>query len=453
MIGAGEPDALAAIAAIARSVHGVDDSAALAANLCESVARSLGFDRVTLLRDSADDGAVTPLGAYPLAADDPLGADTQLYRRARETRSPVLGDSDRAATVVVVPLMTGTHNLGFLIGELGVTLIAANPAARDSLTALAPVAAVLLEKAFVHDGLMNLLRLKTEFIALASHELRTPAAAVCGTAATLYGWSRTLTPGQHEDLLRLLHEQAERLGRVVEQLLDLSRLEAASVRIKPVSLDVRERTEEIVRAMGGDAIEIAIDPALRVPADPDAFDHIVANLLANASRYGQPPITVSAVANDRHFRLVVEDRGHGVSPELVPRLFERFSRAADSASPGAGLGLSIAQAYAQAHGGQLAYTDLRPHGARFELIVPIRPAPGDPAAPLDVARSFTPGQMVWLNGRSASFCYAGRPGSAVIRYAGERETRVVPLRKLASAPTDDESAQAAAGRLARDREP
>src|SRR5205085_6321661 len=184
-----------------------------------------------------------------------------------------------------------------------------------------------------------------------------------------------------------------------------------------------------------DAIEIRIEPGLQVAADPEAFDRIVSNLITNAFRYGQPPITVSAAANDRHFRLAVEDRGRGVAPEFAPRLFDRFTREEGSIEPGVGLGLSIAQSYAHAHGGQLVYTDAKPRGARFELVVPIR-APGSVARRGGKAGTtlFHSKQTVWIHGRAASFCYAVEPASAVIRYDGESETRVVPLHKLASAP-------------------
>src|SRR5207248_1026684 len=277
--------------------------------------------------------------------------------------------------------------------------LAADAARRDLVTTLGTVVAAFLEEAIVHDDLVNTLRLKSEFIALASHELRTPAAAVCGTALTLHGRARSLGLEQQRELLELLHEQAERLHGLVEQLLDLSRLDATAVRIKPVALAVRKRTEELLRGVAAEdgEIEIRIDPALRIPADPDAFDRIVSNLIANAFRYGTPPITISAAANDRHFRLAVEDRGRGVAKELAPQLFERFSRGAGSENPGAGLGLSIAQAYAHAHGGQLAYTDAKPHGARFELVVPLqrRASEGRESIGMPGARPFETGQMVW----------------------------------------------------------
>ena len=107
--------------------------------------------------------------------------------------------------------------------------------------------------------------------------------------------------------------------------------------------------------------------------DPNAFDRIVSNLIVNATRYGAAPIEISAEQRDRHFRLRVEDHGHGVPAEFVPQLFERFTRSSSAGAArteGAGLGLAIAKSYAQAHGGDLLYEDASPHGARFELVLP-----------------------------------------------------------------------------------
>jgi signal transduction histidine kinase len=91
-------------------------------------------------------------------------------------------------------------------------------------------------------------------------------------------------------------------------------------------------------------------------------------LLTNAVRYGSPPLVVSAQQKDRHLRIAVEDQGTGVPEELVPHLFERFTRGSD-ATTGTGLGLAIARAYARAHGGDLIY-EQNERGSRFELVVP-----------------------------------------------------------------------------------
>ncbi|MGH2921512.1 MAG: sensor histidine kinase, partial [Gaiellaceae bacterium] len=89
-------------------------------------------------------------------------------------------------------------------------------------------------------------------------------------------------------------------------------------------------------------------------------------------RHGAPPVRVTARRKDRHFRIAVEDSGDGVPPGFVQDLFERFSRSeqARARGLGSGLGLSIARSYARAHGGDLVYEEVRPHGARFELVVP-----------------------------------------------------------------------------------
>ena len=219
-------------------------------------------------------------------------------------------------------------------------------------------------------------QLKTNFIALASHELRTPASVIHGIASTLHLRGDLLEDDQIRHLRQTLYEQTDRMRRLVDQLLDLSRLEANGIRIEPQPLNVFSRVHELVGLV---ATEGAMDVTVNVPADlealvdPNAFDRIVSNLIVNATRYGAAPIEISAEQRDRHFRLRVEDHGHGVPAEFVPQLFERFTRSGSSSrerTEGAGLGLAIAKSYAQAHGGDLLYEDASPHGARFELVLP-----------------------------------------------------------------------------------
>src|SRR5439155_5906772 len=122
------------------------------------------------------------------------------------------------------------------------------------------------------------------------------------------------------------------------------------------------------------AVEIAVPPDLEAAVDPIALDRMLSNLIANALRHGEPPVTVTATRRDTHLRLSVEDRGEGVRREFVPRLFDRFSRSPESRgrADGSGLGLAIAQAYARAHGGDIVYEPAVPHGARFEVVLPLR---------------------------------------------------------------------------------
>ena len=230
-----------------------------------------------------------------------------------------------------------------------------------------------LERALVHEELVHVEELQRRFVALASHELRTPAAAVYGAAATLRHRRDTLSPELTDQLIEVLYLQSERLARLTEQLLDLSRLDASRVRINVQTTDVRAQIEAVVHSLDADQphhVEIDLPPGLTIETDRDALDHIVTNLLMNALRYGEAPVRIAADAPDTHFRLAVEDSGPGVDPDFEGRLFERFQRG-DSGKSGAGLGLSIARLYAHALGGELSYTKLAPHGARFELVLPL----------------------------------------------------------------------------------
>jgi signal transduction histidine kinase len=217
--------------------------------------------------------------------------------------------------------------------------------------------------------------LKSNFIALAAHELRAPVTSVNGVIQTLYDRGELLSEDQRMLLQEMLREQGRRLGILVEQLLDLSRLDADAISIEPEPLPVRERVQELVRSTAGERSEdvrVEVSADLEATVDPAAFDRILTNLVANALRYGEPPVIVRAEQRDRHFRLAVEDRGPGVPEEFVPELFERFTRSprAQERGIGTGLGLAIARSYANAHSGELIYEPASPTGARFELVLP-----------------------------------------------------------------------------------
>ena len=217
--------------------------------------------------------------------------------------------------------------------------------------------------------------LKSDFIALAAHELRSPVATASGIAETLTRRRGELTDAQRLELEDAMGAQMVRLALLVDQLLDLSRLDAEAVSIEPERFHVRARVEQLVASAvgaGTQRVDVAIDPGLEAVADPHAFDRIVSNLVTNALRYGSPPIVVDARQSDRHFRLSVEDRGAGVPAEFVPDLFERFTRASDARerAAGTGLGLAIARSYAHAHRGELVYEPAEPSGARFQLVLP-----------------------------------------------------------------------------------
>jgi signal transduction histidine kinase len=208
---------------------------------------------------------------------------------------------------------------------------------------------------------------KLSFVAVASHELRTPATAVYGILATLRERGPSLGDEVRARLETAAYEQSDRMRRLIDQLLDLSRLDAHSVTIEPQPLVLKQVLEDVLEGAPTEGVDLDVDPGIAVVADPVVVERVVSNLLVNASRYGKPPIRVEALQQDQFTRILVSDSGDGVPEQLVPRLFDRFERG--STGEGTGLGLAIAKAYANAHGGELLYHPGR-GGACFELILP-----------------------------------------------------------------------------------
>jgi signal transduction histidine kinase len=280
--------------------------------------------------------------------------------------NPILREK-HIKSMVGVPLLLGSQPIGVLhIGSLTHRKFTADDV--DLLQLVAERVAIAIERARVHDEMLAFDQLKLNFVAVASHELRTPATAVYGALVTIMT-REGLAPEIREELLVTAYEQSDRLRLLLEQLLDLSRLDAASVIVKPRPVALQAALRDIVEHVvpGVAMVEVDVDPSLAANVDPIVLDRVVTNLLTNAVRYGQAPYVVAAEQKDRHLRVTVEDGGAGVPEPLVPFLFDRFTRGQDAR--GTGLGLAIARAYALAHGGDLLY-EQRDRGARFELVVP-----------------------------------------------------------------------------------
>ena len=301
-------------------------------------------------------------------------------RVAAQRRPVILEDVDHAdvlnpilrekgiKSMLGVPLLVRGEVIGVLhVGSLVPRLFTDDDV--ELLELVAARVALAIERARLHEESVLLDQLKANFVAIASHELRTPATGIYGVLATLAHHGDDLTQELRDELLRTGLEQGERLRRLLEELLDLSRLDARVIRVDPQPIVVRTVLEEIAREAVPKGTPLAIDVPddLAAVADRLVLDRVLSNLLINASRYGEPPVRMSAERRDRYLRIAVTDAGPGVPEELRPRLFERFSRGEDGS--GSGLGLAIARSYARAHGGDILYDPDAP-GARFELILP-----------------------------------------------------------------------------------
>jgi signal transduction histidine kinase len=281
-------------------------------------------------------------------------------------------------SMVGVPLLVRGASLGVLhVGTLTQRRFSRDEV--DLLQLVAERVAIAIERAQLHEELIQLDQLKLNFVAIASHELRTPATSVYGVLKTLSERGHELSEELRDELLTVGVEQGERLRRLLEELLDLSRLDARAINVEPRPVVLKTALAEVVHGAlpVGDTVELDIPDDLAAVVDPLVLDRVISNLVANAVRYGAPPIRIVAQQRDRHLRVAVEDAGPGIPEELEGKIFDRFARG--GSDTGHGLGLAIARAYAQAHGGDLVY-DHRPSGARFELLIPQeRNGPGKPA--------------------------------------------------------------------------
>jgi signal transduction histidine kinase len=220
-------------------------------------------------------------------------------------------------------------------------------------------------------------RLRRELVANVSHELRTPLGALQALLENLVDGVEPPDPVA----LRTALAQTERLGRLVAQLLDLSRLEGGGLELRPVPFEVRELLEQAARECelgeGTVMVEVAVEPdGLRITGDPERLHQVVANLLHNAVRHSPAGGRVWLAARPGpggRVTIEVADEGPGIPPEEAQRVFERFHRT-DSARAardgGTGLGLAIARWIVEAHGGAIRAEGREPGGCRMVVEVP-----------------------------------------------------------------------------------
>ena len=221
------------------------------------------------------------------------------------------------------------------------------------------------------------------FVADASHELRTPLTAINGFLSILR--NTELSPEEESEGLATIQHESQRMARLVNQLLTLSRIDTApATAIAPVPLNLQDWLNTVTPVLGSVAdphpITFSGHP-IGVVADPDRLTEIVLNLVENAARYSPPesPIEIAVYAREGRAILEVGDYGPGIPPSDLNHLFERFYRsdeARTSTSGGTGLGLSIVDALVKAHDGyvEVSNREAPQHGAIFRVLLPLQPS-------------------------------------------------------------------------------
>ena len=223
---------------------------------------------------------------------------------------------------------------------------------------------------------------KTNLVGTVSHELKTPLTSLRLAVYLLLEQNIAGLSATQRELLESAREDADRLLRILDNLLDLARLEAGASTIARSEIEIGALVEEIAREArafiepAGQTLAVTIAPELaaaRLTLDGERIRHVFMNLLTNASKYSPPggAITLAATAEEEGFvRFAVRDRGPGIPTSSTAHVFERFYRAPEQTKSGAGLGLAIAREIVVAHGGSIACTSQVGEGSEFFFLLP-----------------------------------------------------------------------------------
>jgi two-component system, OmpR family, sensor histidine kinase KdpD len=281
---------------------------------------------------------------------------------------------------VAIPLAAGERQLGTLVIPAGMP---DGVVARLSERAVPPLSAVLelalerealMAEAVQTEGLRRSEAVKTAVLRAVSHDLRSPVTAMVAAGAAVR--APRLSEAERDELGRLVVQEGTRLGRLIDDLLDLSKLEAHAAVPRLAECSLEEVIDAALAAQPPDPeFRVRIDPRLSpVRADFGQIERVLANLLENATRYSNgEPVTIRALPVGDRAIIRVIDRGPGIARAEWDRIFEPFyqSRAATNEHAGSGLGLAIAKGFVEANGGRIWVESIPGQGSAFVVELPM----------------------------------------------------------------------------------
>jgi two-component system sensor histidine kinase KdpD len=328
-------------------------------------------DGVRLLGANGDapfDAAEQAVARWSLEHDRPSGLGTDTLPGARVTCLPL----SSAGKVLGVLLLSSAHATSALSRD------------RHFREAFVRQSAMALERTrLAEDAKSATLRARTEemrssLLSAVSHDLRTPLAAITGAATTLRDQIAPVTEAQRADLVDSICEEAVRLERLVSNLLDMTRLESGSVRVKHEWVPLEELVVSAIARLeiplAGRSVSIDFPDDLPLLAlDPVLVEQVFVNLLENASKYtpAGSAIEVWARCDLERVTIEVRDRGPGITPGDEGRIFEKFYRGPGTNRVGVGLGLAICKGIVQAHGGEITARRRDGGGTVFSIELPV----------------------------------------------------------------------------------
>jgi two-component system sensor histidine kinase KdpD len=225
-------------------------------------------------------------------------------------------------------------------------------------------------------------RLRSTLLSSVSHDLRTPLATITGAASTLLESGEHLDAGTRHELLECVHEEAERLGRLVQNLLQMTRIESGPLQLRAEWHSIEEvigaALARVEKRLGRRQVDTDVPPELPlVPIDDVLIEQVLVNLLENAIKYTPPgsPLVVTAAASDQAMRVEVADRGPGLPPGEEEQIFAKFYRGRGSPGRSSGLGLAICEGIVRAHGGRIWAQTRAEGGSAFSFTLPLGGTP------------------------------------------------------------------------------
>lgn len=332
------------------------------------------------IRQAIESGSAQPLPVEPLSA------------------APDLGSKQKWSAALAIPLVARDSSLGALICCLQGVRRAFEPADVALLENLAGRAATALDNAQLYQTIRDGERRKDEFLAMLGHELRNPLATITN-AGELTKLIEPTDPAFQESL-EVIRQQASLMKRLVDDLLDVSRITSGRIQLQKSIVDVGEILERVAESntalftSRGHRLHLTVPPQqVFLEADPFRLEQILSNLLVNAAKYTDPggQIWFSAARDNGDVVFRIRDSGIGIGPDLLPNVFDLFAQAHRSlhrAEGGLGIGLTIVRGLAELHGGRVwAQSDGYGRGAEFCVSIP---ASTVEAAPIPTPQSVLP---------------------------------------------------------------
>ena len=223
-------------------------------------------------------------------------------------------------------------------------------------------------------------RLRSSLLGSMTHDFQTPLAAIMGSASSLLDLQGKLDPVQAQEMLANIYDEAERLSRLINNLLDIAMLQAGSLKLhkelQPLEEVVGAALNRLEKRLADRPITTSLPADLpMVPLDASLAEHIFINLLENSLKYTPPgsPLAIAAVQKDDEIEVEVADLGPGFPPEDLEKIFEMYYRGPeDIGQKGYGLGLAICRAIVQAHGGRIWAVNRTEGGAAIRFTFPLK---------------------------------------------------------------------------------